>query len=451
MNASVRDPDPQQALNRLFARTAHGIKPGLDVIRDILERLDNPHTGFLAIHVAGTNGKGSVCALIEAMLRAAGCKTGLYTSPHVIDFNERIRVNGRCISNAQLAALIALVEDTADALSRTENIRPATFFELSTAMAYEHFRRERVEIAVIETGMGGLWDATNVVDPLVSIITRIQQDHTDYLGSEISSIAREKAGIIKPGRPVLCGALTDEADAVIRGFARDQGAPFMSAPENISVSRVSQNWDGQKIRIEGAEASYGTVHLPLIGDHQLENCALAVGAMEVLGAVYSIETRGDVLRDGLASCRWPARCQVVSGEPRILVDAAHNPDGAAALAEVLRAIASGGKLGLIVGFLDDKDAKGFMKQMAGWGDRCWAVPLESDRSMPLDAVEAACREAGIIPECGALDRVWNDAMDWGRTENAMICAAGSIYLAGAILKREWGPGGVCRWFEGRQR
>ncbi len=442
------DPDRQDAMKRFFARTAHGIKPGLEVTQAVLEPFGHPQKSFLSIHVAGTNGKGSVCAMIESVLRAAGLKTGLYTSPHLVNFNERIRVSGHCISDSDLAALMDEVESAADTVTRAKGLRPATFFELSTVMAYEHFRRQGVEIAVIETGMGGRWDATNVLDPLIAVITGVHLDHTSYLGTDITAIAGEKAGIIKPGRPVVCGRLCDAAKTVVKTAAREADASFIDMAETISVRRVGEDAGGQILRVEGASASYGTLRSALIGPHQLENCALAVGVLEVLGAVYSMDIGAEAMGRGLASCRWPARGQCLGREPRVLLDAAHNPDGAGALVKILHTRDAGVKLGLVVGFLEDKDAPGFMKVLADAVDRCWVVPVESARSMPVPDMVAACRAAGLSPGHGEWETVWEEAVRWARRESAELCVAGSIYLAGAVLKRQWGEGGVCRWFAG---
>ncbi len=446
--SSTNESELQLAIDRLFTRTVHGIKPEIKVIRALLERMGNPESAFPSIHVAGTNGKGTVCAMLESILRSAGLKTGLYTSPHLVDFNERIRVSGRCISDTDLIELIYSTSSIADELAGKGKTRQATFFELSTAMAFEHFRRKQVDIAIIETGMGGLWDATNVIDPLLSVITGINIDHTRFLGNDILSIAREKAGIIKPLKPVVCGSLSEEVAGVIQLEADSRKSPVIIASDSISVSRSGHGRDGQKIHIEGQNASYGSINLGFIGDFQLNNCALAVAAIEALGSVYSAEIDAKAVKDGLSSCRWPARCQIIENDPLVILDSAHNPNGADALAEVLHTIVPNAKVGMIVGFVYDKDAVGFMRRLAGTISRCWVVPVDNERAMSVEEMESACRTAGVCPNVGLMDQVWNDAVNWAGEDDGILCIAGSIYLAGSVLRRKWGPGGLCRWFAG---
>jgi len=212
----------KNALERLYKRQTFGIKPGLDVIRALLARLDNPERSYGVIHVAGTNGKGSVCAMIDSVLRATGCTVGLYTSPHLVSFNERFCVNGVQICDDDLFGLIEQIERISSEVA-DELKREPTFFECSTAMAFEYFRKKGVKLAVIEVGMGGRLDATNVVMPLVSVITRVSLEHMAYLGHDVVSIAFEKAGIIKPGKPVICGATDEKALDVMKQISKDYG------------------------------------------------------------------------------------------------------------------------------------------------------------------------------------------------------------------------------------
>ena len=314
----------EHSLSSLFARTAHGIKPGLEVTTALLEKLGNPHKSLKCIHVAGTNGKGSVCAMIEAVLRASGFKTGLYTSPHLFRFNERFRINGREIPDSVLEPLIAVVETAAQSL----NTRPATFFEISTVMAFEYFKREKVDYAVIETGMGGRWDATNVIQPLLSIITRIDIDHTEYLGTGIEKIAGEKAGIIKPGVPVICGLMPVEAESVIYKEALEKKAPILGSDDAVFFQCLEKRRDDQLINIETGLHEYPNIRLPLAGNFQLENCGLAVAALEDLAEMENIRLQ---MKRGLEAVKWPGRFQLLQAKPPVLYDGAHNVCGACAL------------------------------------------------------------------------------------------------------------------------
>ena len=419
------------ALKRLYARSAHNIKLGLDLETELLERMGNPHLRMPHIHVAGTNGKGSVCAMIESVLRAAGYKTGLYTSPHLVRFNERIQVAGRCISDEDLAALYLEVERQEQTLSR----RP-TFFEFTTAMAFEYFKRQQVELSVLETGLGGRLDATNVVMPLLSVITRIDIEHTQYLGKTIEEIATEKSGIIQPGRVVICGSMPEEAREVILRTARERDAKAIRVEDVVSIRRASRSLRGQKLKIETASASYGSVLLPLLGEYQIENAALAVAVIETLNSLSPFVVDEDAMKKGLESVRWPGRCQVLSEDPLVILDVAHNPNGAEALAASLKELTKGRELGLVVGVLSDKDCRGVMKPFSSIVKRCWAVQIQNERGLPLADLLTCIHNAGISVEGRTLTEALSEAKAWAKAHDAAVCIAGSLYLAGDVLRAE---------------
>ena len=419
------------ALESLCGRSAHNIKLGLELETELLERMGNPHMRMPHIHVAGTNGKGSVCAMIESVLRAAGYKTGLYTSPHLVRFNERIRVAGRCISDEELAALCVEIERQEKNLSRQP-----TFFEFTTAMAFEYFDRRQIEVSVLETGLGGRLDATNVVMPLVSVITRIDIEHTQYLGKTMEEIATEKSGIIKPGRAVICGFMPDEARAVVGRITRERGSKLILVEDAVSIRRTGQALCGQKIEIETASASYGSVLLPLLGKYQLENAALAIATLDFLNDSSSFVIDENAMKKGLEGVCWPARCQILSEDPLIVLDVAHNPNGAKALVESLKELAKGKKLGLVIGLLSDKDCRGVMKPFSTMVKKCWAVQIRNERGMPLADLLACIRNAGISVEGRSLAEALSEAKAWAKANNAAVCIAGSLYLAGDVLKVE---------------
>jgi dihydrofolate synthase / folylpolyglutamate synthase len=420
------------ALDRFYARTAKGIRPGLEVIEKLLAALNRPQRTFPAIHVAGTNGKGSVCAMIASVLQQAGYRTGCYTSPHLRHFNERIQVNRTPVPDDRLVKLIDQVEAVANRVRDEEGMRDATFFECATAMADLYFAEEQIDWAVIETGMGGRWDATNLHDTALSVLTRIDIDHTRFLGTDIRAIANEKAGIIKPGVPVVCGTLQAAVEPVVWAEAKQQRAPLLRADQMVRIQRLQQDWDGQKIRIETDERTLRPLLLPLIGRHQLENAAIAVAALETLQATGRIELTDEALRDGLIATRWPARCQVIARDPLTLLDVAHNPDGARALGRTLKELAGSRPVGMIVGFLEDKDVRGCVAGLAAMAERFWAVDIKSSRALPGTMVAEVIAGTGLPVTTCALAEAMEAARAWARAADGIVCIAGSLYLAGEV-------------------
>jgi len=424
------------ARQEFFRRTAHDIRPGLGVVVPLLERLGRPDRAGVALHVAGTNGKGSVCALLESMLRAAGFRTGLYTSPHLVTFNERIRVDGQPIPDADLDRLLARVEAEAGALEKETGGRAATFFELTTALAHLYFREKEVQVAVLETGMGGRWDATNTIIPAVAVITEIDLDHMEYLGPTIRDIAGEKAGIIKPGRPVVSGATHPDARAVIAAAAAEQHAPLIFAEEAAQVTRQAVDWCGQRVKIETAAQSYRPVMLPLLGTHQLRNAAMAVAAFERFAELAGGRDGPDwtdAVRRGIETVRWPARLQVLRRTPPILLDGAHNPHGARALRTAIRELKHRGPVGWIGGMLADKDVAGFVREIASAADCAWAVPVDNARALPPDELAGLISAAGVPVSRATLPEAWRDAVFWADANDGLVVIAGSLYLAGETL------------------
>jgi len=415
----------ESSISSLFKRTALGIKPGLEVTQALLEKLGNPHRGLKVIHVAGTNGKGSVCAMIESVLRASGKKTGLYTSPHLLRFNERFRVNGQKISNADLEKLIADVETAA----RTLDTRPATFFEMSTAIAFEHFKRSGVDYAVIETGMGGRWDATNVVQPVISVITRIALDHADYLGDDLEKIAWEKAGIIKEGAPVICGPMPVEAEAVVYKEAADKKVLILGSDEAVYIEVLETRRTDQLIDIQASGQGYRNVLLPFGGSYQLENCGIAVAALEDLSDIEGIRLQ---IKRGLEQVKWPGRFQMLSMKPPMIFDGAHNPNAAVTLFRTLGEIFPKFGNGFVFGFMKDKDVAGFFESIAPSVEKAWAVTLPGERAMSAEKIVELGKAAGIDIESAENPQA---AIDWVNDgKKRLLCFAGSLFWAGELKK-----------------
>lgn len=404
---------------KLFQRTTAGIKPGLDVITALLEALGNPHQRLAVIHVAGTNGKGSVCAMLEAVLRASGFRTGLYTSPHLIGFSERFRINGGPVSEARLDEYIRKMENTADAVESSAGLRGATFFEISTAIAFQFFADEGVDIAIIETGMGGKWDATNIVIPLISVITHIDIDHTNYLGDSIEQIAAEKAGIIKPGRPVVSAPQTD----MVREVLLQAGEPIIFSPDAVSVVKVGKP---QKLKIETPSRSLPPINLPLLGECQRENCAVAVAALEILADLIDCELE---FKKGLESSAWAARFQIIASDPITVLDGAHNPSAARALVKTLKENYREHQIGFVFGFLDDKDSVEFLRILKPLVTSAWSIPVEAPRGSGAEYAAAQARAAGFDATALPVFEAWNAARKWASEEPArLVVVTGSLYL-----------------------
>jgi len=421
-------------LTYLYSRAgASTVKLGLDTTRSLMKEMEVDPLQLPCVHVAGTNGKGSVSAMLESVLREAGLRTGLYTSPHLIRFNERIRIKGKPIPDEDLIRLLDVVESADQRQMAESDGRLGTFFELTTTVALKWFLEQQIQMAVLETGMGGRLDSTNVVTPLLSVITEIGLEHVSFLGRTIEEVAIEKVGIIKPGRPVITGKQRPEVIKIIEDKAREVGAPILRADEQISVRQLSQDFDGQRLSVETADGSWEPFTLPLLGDFQMGNCALAVMALEWMRESLGLPLSPEVIRAGLSKTKWAGRCQVARRDPVFLVDVAHNPSAAQALADFLKKFRGDKPVALICGMLKDKDADGFFRTMKPVVDACVVVSLDSERSMPIERLLAAAKASKVPVGEGRMPDAVRNALKWAKTNDGIVVAAGSIYLASAVL------------------
>jgi dihydrofolate synthase/folylpolyglutamate synthase len=419
------------ALDRLYQRRQFGIKLGLAPVQRMCELLGNPEQQYGVIHVAGTNGKGSVSAIIASILQASGLKVGLYTSPHMVRFNERIRVDGVDLSDSELVDALADCEVAAEQVL-AEQGHEATFFEITTVLAFECFRRAGVSMAVLETGLGGRLDATNVVTPLVSVITRIAMDHSQHLGDTLAAIAGEKAGIIKEGRPVVIAPQEESARGELQRVADASQAPLTCASDAVSVERIGGDLHGQRVRYSSSIGLSGTALFPLLGDHQLENLGVALAAVEVLFCAIGVPLEAAAVKAGVENVRWRGRCELLSEDPCILADAAHNPDGAKSLVKVLRR--NGIRhVGLVLGMCGDKDVMDVVRDLVGVARRVWVVPIANERSIDPEKLLRIVRSYGVDAESSSLAEAMRSAGVWARNEGAPIVIAGSIFLLGEVL------------------
>src|SRR4029079_9980526 len=313
------------AVSYLYSLQKHGIKLGLDTMTALVGRLGMPQARYRTLHIAGTNGKGSTAAMTAAMVQAGGHRVVLYTSPHLVEFGERIRVNGRMIPELEIARLTQLVKEVSE-----PDLSP-TFFEFTTAMAFQYFAESQIDVAVLEVGLGGRFDATNVVAPLACTITTIALDHQQYLGSTLESVAFEKAGIIKPNVPVILGRLAGAARDTIERIAEERLAPLVCLGRDFQVEGETP----ARFRYSGAGVRYDDLSCPLLGAHQLDNCACAVALIET-ARQHGVAAGESAIREGLRQVQWEGRLETFARDPLLVLDGAHNPAAAQALAGYLR-------------------------------------------------------------------------------------------------------------------
>jgi len=419
-------------LERLFALETFGIKLGLENIRRLCEALDHPERTFLSLHIAGTNGKGSVTAMVHAALMAAGVRAARYTSPHLVHLRERFVVGNAVVDAATFEQAAADVLDRADVLQRTGVLpAPPTFFEATTAIAFEIFRRQRVEVAVVEVGLGGRFDATNVLAAPVGAITSIALDHQQHLGHTIAAIAAEKAGIIKPGMTVVCGRLPSAALQVIQAAAAERGARLVQPAARDVYYEMEEG--RARLTIETEQRRYGPMVLALRGEHQVGNAAVAAGVLEAVSG-HGFDVPISAVVEGLETVHWPARLQLfhLAGGERVLLDAAHNPEGARALRSYLAAWHPECPA-LVVGLMRDKDADAILRELLPVTSAVIATAADTARAMPAselaDRVKAldSHRAVMVSSDVGA-------ALEAALAQSRTVCVAGSIFLAGAVLE-----------------
>ncbi|GAB3606082.1 folylpolyglutamate synthase/dihydrofolate synthase family protein [Conyzicola nivalis] len=423
----------------LLARIGEGNpQPRLEPTRRAVELLGDPHRAYPVIHIAGTNGKTSTSRITESILRAYGLKTGLLTSPHLTRVNERIVIDGQPISNR------ALVENWAD-------IRPylllidaelagageseLTFFEALTVLAFASFADAPVDVAVIEVGMGGEWDSTNVADGQVAVFTPIALDHTQRLGNTVAEIAKTKSGIIKPVASVVSATQTPDALAELQRAAELTESTFAQQGDAFSLESTTVAVGGQVISVKGLAASYPDLFLPMFGDHQAQNATLAIAAVESFLGGGSQPLVGDVLAEGLQTATSPGRLQIVGTEPTVLVDAAHNPHGAAALAAAIGSYFTFDEVAVVIGVLQDKDADGIVSALAPIATRFYVTQSESDRAVAADDLAYIVREyTEEVYTDESAETALEAAREWAAEgEKRAVLVTGSITLVGDAI------------------
>jgi dihydrofolate synthase / folylpolyglutamate synthase len=410
----------------------------LDRMRDFLKPLGNPHQAYPVIHVAGTKGKGSVCAMCASALRAAGYKVGLYTSPHMQDYAERIQLDGRPIPHADL---VDLVDELRPALDQSKRLTTfeITTFEITTALAFLYFAQQGATAVVAEVGLGGRLDATNVVHPLVSVITSISYDHTQVLGNTLEEIAAEKGGIIKPGVPLVISPQKEAARLVFERMAAERGAPLLEVGREFQFSPIMTSLERQSLavwRVQGETAGEPVkLTIPLLGAHQLENAATAYAALEV-AQEGGLKLTKSAIQHGFAAVDWPGRFEVLRSDPPLVIDSAHNRDSALRLRQTLETYFPGQRAVLIFGASEDKDISGMLEELSPVISRVIFTRSYHPRAIQpeklLELVAPYNLPAQVAP---AVEEALSEALRLAGGEG-LVLATGSLFVAAGV-RHSW--------------
>ena len=415
-------PNFQQSLDYLYGLQKYGIKFGLNCTENLLARVGNPHRKLRFIHIAGTNGKGSTAAILSRIFSNHGLKVGLYTSPHLVRFTERFRLSDKEVSADRILRVFEKIRVTMD------ERQPPTFFEMVTAMAFLYFAEEQADFVIAETGMGGRLDATNVISPEVCVITNVGFDHQDFLGSTLSSIAREKAGIIKQGVPVVTGALQSVAQGILKTTCMNKSAPLYRFKSDFSVRRKSNG----SFQYRGIQRQLPSLSVNLRGPHQVGNAALALATLEILEQKRLVSLWPELIGRAMREVRWPARLEVLATRPTILLDGAHNPQGAESLRDALKKSFTYKKLHLVMGIMADKDILGILRRLLPMAETAIFTQPRYARAANPDDIRKMARPYiqkyyVIADSASAIQEARHLA-----GPDDLICITGSLYFAGEV-------------------
>jgi dihydrofolate synthase / folylpolyglutamate synthase len=412
----------QDSIDYLYGLQKYGIKFGLNCTENLLARLGNPHHRLRCVHIAGTNGKGSTAAMLSSILKQHGLRVGLYTSPHLVRFTERFRINDEEASAARILEVFGRVRQVAS------DVEPPTFFEMVTAIAFQYFAEEQVDWAIVEVGMGGRLDATNVIRPLVSVVTNIAFDHEEYLGNTLAAIAREKAGIIKHHVPVVTGARQPLVQAILKATCLQREAPLYRLAKDF---RIKRNANGSFSYL-GLRRQLPGLTLNLIGWHQFHNAALALATLEALEHENSFSLNPEAVRKGLLQVRWPARLEVLQEEPLIILDGAPNPNGAECLRNALKQAFPKRRLHLVLGIMADKNIRGILSRLLPKAETAIFTQPKYVRAADPETLRRLARpylqRHYVIPDPA---QAIQQAKSLAAPED-VICITGSLYFAGEV-------------------
>ena len=396
----------------------------LDRMRDLMAELGNPQDQYPIIHVAGTKGKGSVSALAASALQAAGYKTGLYTSPHLQDYVERIQVDMQPMSHAEMAAL---VEEIKPAVARVPYL---TTFEITTALGFLYFARQGCDAAVIEVGLGGRLDATNIVTPRVSVITSLSLDHTLVLGDTLAKIAGEKAGIIKPGMPVVSSPQKDEALTVLKNVADENDCDFTLVGRDVEFKPLSHSMDGQTLQVSTSNLPPLALTIPLLGEHQVQNAAVAYAALKASG----LDVPDEAIQQGFAATKWRSRFEIARREPPIIFESAHNQDSFARMAKTLETYFPGRQVYLVLGASEDKNLAGMFVEMKDKIKKLIVTRADHPRALEPEKILEIAEQAGVESEAlEPVEAAFRRALELSEKDGSIVLSAGSMFVTAEVM------------------
>ena len=431
----------QQAEDYIFSYTDYEKMPmphdpafyDLRRVEELLARLGNPHLAARSVHIAGTKGKGSVAAMVASALSISGYTTGLYTSPHLHTWRERMRVDGELISEEEFVALVARLKPEVEAVNRKATYGQLTTFELLTALGFAFFKLKEAKFQVLEVGMGGTFDATNVITPEVCIITSISLDHTEVLGNSLPEVAGEKAGIIKSGSIVVTSLQPDEVARVIEETCLNRGAELVRVGSDVTWQSLGFDSNRQSLQVRGRLNSY-KLSIPLLGQYQLENAAVAVAALEVL-AEKGFKISKDGIVNGLAKVSWPGRLQILSRQPLLVVDGAHNPASAQKLKQSLEQYFDFDRAILVIGVSCDKDIAGIVSELVPLFNKVVVTRSRHPRAMaPPPIVAEFARHGDEVEVAEDVSTALTLAMGMAGTRD-LVCVAGSLFVVGEAIEQ----------------
>jgi dihydrofolate synthase/folylpolyglutamate synthase len=431
-----------EAVNWIVNLVKFGVKPGLKRMEKLMEMLDYPERRLKFIHVSGTNGKGSVCAYLTEVIKQSGYGVGTFTSPYIEKYTDRIRYNGENISDEDLLNVVNKLKPMVDEIAASELGQP-TMFEVSTALAIQYFARISCpDYVVWETGLGGRLDSTNIVKPILTVITNVGHDHMEILGDKLELVAAEKAGIIKAGVPVVSAVDQPEVVSVIEQKAKEKNCTLYLSGRQFAYEAVSSQENDQQLNFTGPFRSIEHVGISLNGYHQLQNASVALMTIELLRQYYAFIVEDEVLLRAMKETKWAGRLEMISTAPRILIDGAHNPEGGAALAQALRDTYSYNKLHFIMGMLSTKNHSGYLRHILPLVDTL--ILTEPDWHKKEDAGKLAELAKSLVQEMGISDVViiaepnWKAALELIRSRTAeddLAVVSGTLYLIGDV--RSW--------------